>query len=406
MIAWLYSQGASSQAFDWSARDDQGRLQTGRSQAGGENQLRAQLRRRGLQALELRPVKLGRAKSVSTRELAQLTRQLAALLRAGLPLLQSLQIVARAQSHPGIVQRVEQVHADLQNGMALAAALRRQAPVFNDLYIALVEAGEASGRLDLLLERLALHLDKTEALARRVRTALLYPLVVLTVAVAVMAVIMVVVVPAFENVFASFGAQLPWATQWVIGSSRWLVQWGPWLLLAVAGLAAAMVPLWRRNPDFARRLDDALLATPVWGRLLQQAAVARWSRTLATLLAAGLPLAEALQSVRGACGHLAHAQATARVREEVLRGSSLRAALMQSALFPPMLQQMCAIGEESGTLDHLLEKVADFQEADLDEQLGHLSGLLEPATIVLLGLIVGALVLALYLPVFQMGQIV
>ena len=240
MIAWWPGQPEASQAFDWSARDAQGRLQTGRSQAGGENQLRAQLRRRGLQALELRPVKLGRARSVSTRELAQLTRQLAALLRAGLPLLQSLQIVARAQSHPGIVQRVEQVHADLQNGMALAVALRRQAPVFNDLYIALVEAGEASGRLDLLLERLALHLDKTEALARRVRTALLYPLVVLTVAVAVMAVIMVVVVPAFENVFASFGAQLPWATQWVIGSSRWLVQWGPWLLLAAAALAAAI----------------------------------------------------------------------------------------------------------------------------------------------------------------------
>jgi type IV pilus assembly protein PilC len=167
-----------------------------------------------------------------------------------------------------------------------------------------------------------------------------------------------------------------------------------------------MVQLWRRHPAFARRVDDALLAAPVWGQLLRQAAVARWSRTLATLLAAGLPLAEALQSVRGACGHPAYAQVTERLREEVLRGSSLRAALMQSPLFPPMLQQMSAIGEESGTLDHLLEKVADFQEADLDEQLGHLSGLLEPATIVLLGLIVGALVLALYLPVFQMGQIV
>jgi type IV pilus assembly protein PilC len=388
-------------SFDWQARDAQGQLQRGRSRAWGENQLRALLRRRGLRSLELRAVHAARIRAVRSDDVAQLTRQLAALLRAGLPLLQALQLLARSQTHSGVVDLLERLHADLENGMTLAAALRRQGAVFGPLYIALIEAGEASGRLDVLLERLAAHLDKSAALARRVRTALFYPAVVLAVALGVLAVIMVAVVPTFENVFASFGADLPWATQQLISLSRWSIQWGP----AVLALALAGAVLWQRGwrPRWAARLDDAL---PLWGPLLRQAAVARWARTLATLLAAGLPLTEALHWVRGACGHQAYAQATLRVREQVARGNSLRLAMSRQSLFGPLLQQMAAIGEESGTLDELLQRAADFEEAQLDERIAYGSGLIEPATVVLLGLLIGAVVLALYLPIFQMGQIV
>ena len=391
-------------SFDWQARDAQGQLQRGRSRAWGENQLRALLSRRGLRGLELREVKVARIRPVRASDVAQLTRQLAALLRAGLPLLQALQLLASSQTHSGVIDLLERLHADLENGMTLAAALRRQGTVFGTLYIALVEAGEASGRLDVLLERLAAHLDKSAALTRRVRSAMFYPGVVLAVALGVLAIIMVVVVPTFENVFASFGADLPWATQQLIAISRWSTQWGP----AVLALALVGAVLWQRGwrPGWARRLDDALLGLPLWGPLLRQSAVARWARTLATLLAAGLPLTEALHWVRGACGHPAYARATLRVREQVARGSSLRLAMSREALFGPLLKQMAAIGEESGTLDELLQRAADFEETQLDERIAYWSGLLEPATVVLLGLLIGSVVLALYLPIFQMGQIV
>lgn len=397
---------AGERWFDWSARDQQGRMQRGRSRAGGENQLRALLRRRGLGAIELQAVQAARMRPVRARQVAQLTRQLAALLRAGLPLLQALQMLSRTQTHSGVVHLLERLHVDLENGMSLTAALARQGSVFGALYVALIEAGEASGRLDVMLERLADHLEKTQALARRVRAALFYPAVVLTVALLVLVVIMVAVVPAFEKVFASFGAQLPWATQWVIDVSRSFVRWGPFLLAGLLALSIVLARAWRRSPAFVRWVDDALLALPVWGALLRQAAVARWSRTLATLLSAGLPLTDALNSVRGACGHPAYAQATLRVRDEVVRGSSLRLAMAPSPLFSPLLAQMCAIGEESGTLEHLLQKVADFEEAELDERIGYWSGLIEPVTVLVLGVMIGALVLALYLPIFQMGQIV
>lgn len=393
-------------SFDWTGRDAQGRLQRGRTQAGGQNQLRALLRRRGLHPVAVQQVKAQRARKPSAAEIVRFTRQLAALLRAGLPLLESLQMIARTQVRGAVWTLAGQIHADLQNGLSFSDALRRRGEVFGGLYVSLVGAGEVSGRLDLMLERICVHLEKTEALARRVRSALTYPAVVLSVAVAVLGVIMVAVVPAFETVFASFGAELPWATQWVIGTSRWLVQTAPWLLGAALSLVLMLAWAWRRSPAFVHWVDEVCLALPLWGSLLHGAAVARWSRTLATLLAAGLPLAQALQSVREVCGHRRYAQATERVCDEILRGSSLHAALSQEAVFPMLLQQMSAVGEESGTLDHLLEKVADFQDAELEERMQRLSNLIEPATVLLLGLVVGALVLSLYLPVFQMGQIV
>ena len=396
----------AEQTFDWSARDADGRLLRGRGRASGQNAMRALLRRQGLRPLTLDPVVAQRLRGLSRSELASLTRQLAVLLGAGLPLLQALQMLARSQAQPAVQQLLEQLHADLEQGLSLAAAMRRARPIFSERYLALVEAGELSGRLEQLLERLARHLEQTEALARQLRAALLYPAVVLAVAAAVLVLIMVAVVPAFENTFASFGAQLPWATQGVIAISRWLMQWGPAALLALLALGLAARQAWLRSPQLVQRVDAAVLELPMWGSLLRQAAQVRWSRTLATLLGAGLPLADALQAVRGASGYLAYARATQQVREEVLRGSSLHAALLPSSLFSPLLQQMCAVGEAAGTLEQLLEKSADFQESELTERLAQLTRLIEPATIVIMGLLVGGLVMALYLPVFQMGQIV
>jgi type IV pilus assembly protein PilC len=396
----------SEQTFDWSARDADGRLQRGRSRASGENALRALLRRQGLRPLNVQLVERRRLRKLSRGDLANLTRQLAVLLGAGLPLLQALQMLSRSQAQPAVQQLLAQLHADLEQGLSLAAAMRRQRPIFSERYLALVEAGELSGRLEQLLERLARHLEQTEALTRQLRAALLYPAVVLAVAAAVLTLIMVTVVPAFESTFASFGAPLPWATQWVIAGSRWLLQWGPALLLGLLVLGLAARQAWARSPQLVQRLDAAVLELPLWGAMLRQAAQVRWSRTLATLLGAGLPLAEALQAVRGASGYLAYAQATQQVRDEVLRGSSLHAALAPSLLFSPLLRQMCAVGEAAGTLEQLLEKAAEFQESELAERLERLTRLIEPATIVVMGMLVGGLVLALYLPVFQMGQIV
>lgn len=395
-----------SLTFDWSAHDARGRLLRGRSQASGENALRAVLRRQGLRPLALEAVALRRLRTLGRRELASLTRQLAVLLGAGLPLLQGLHMLARSQTQPAVQQLLEHLHADLENGLSLAAAMRRQRPVFSERYLALVEAGELSGRLEQLLERLARHLEQTEALARQLRAALLYPAVVLAVAAGVLGLIMVAVVPAFENTFSSFGAQLPWATQWVIAASRWLMQWGPALLLVLLALGLGLRQAWARSAQLVQRVDAAVLELPLLGALLRQASQVRWSRTLATLLGAGLPLADALRAVRGASGYLAYAQATEQVRDEILRGGSLHAALASSRLFSPLLQQMCAVGEAAGTLEQMLEKTADFQESELAERLEQITGLIEPATIVIMGLLVGGLVMALYLPVFQMGQIV
>jgi type IV pilus assembly protein PilC len=381
-------------------------MQRGRSRASGENALRALLRRQGLRPLNVQLVERRRLRKLSRGDLANLTRQLAVLLGAGLPLLQALQMLSRSQAQPAVQQLLAQLHADLEQGLSLAAAMRRQRPIFSERYLALVEAGELSGRLEQLLERLARHLEQTEALTRQLRAALLYPAVVLAVAAAVLTLIMVTVVPAFESTFASFGAPLPWATQWVIAGSRWLLQWGPALLLGLLVLGLAARQAWARSPQLVQRLDAAVLELPLWGAMLRQAAQVRWSRTLATLLGAGLPLAEALQAVRGASGYLAYAQATQQVRDEVLRGSSLHAALAPSLLFSPLLRQMCAVGEAAGTLEQLLEKAAEFQESELAERLERLTRLIEPATIVVMGMLVGGLVLALYLPVFQMGQIV
>jgi type IV pilus assembly protein PilC len=316
-----------------------------------------------------------------------------------------LQIARKTMTHEALGNLLDQIRGDLEAGLALSAALRKHPRVFPPTYPHLVEAGEASGRLDVLLERLATDMEKAQALRSRVRAALMYPAVVLAVAALVLTVIMVAVVPSFEDVFASFGAELPLPTRWVMAISTRLMDQGPWLLLCGLALGAWWGRQWRRSEVMRRQVERVGLRLPVLGDLLHQAALARWSRTLSGLLSAGLPLVEAMGAARGAAGYFLYADACTRLQQELARGSSLHAALSQLQLFDPMVVQMCAVGEESGCLDRMLAKVAQFHEREVDDRVAAMSSLLEPALIVFLGVVIGGLVVALYLPIFQMGQI-
>lgn len=391
--------------YAWAARQAQGRLVQGRRQAGGVHHLRSQLRREGLTPVSVRPVPAARGPAIRPRDVVLFTRQLATLLRAGIALLQALQIVRDGLAHVALAELIDQLRQDLEAGLPLSAALRRHPKVFPGNYAHLVEAAEASGELDTLFERLASDLEKSQALQSRVRTALAYPAVVLSVALGVLVFLMVAVVPTFESVYAAFGSALPESTRLVLALSRGLLLAGPWLLLlgAIAGLWLSW--RWRQSETLRRAAERLLLRLPLLGAVLHQAALARWSRTLSGLLRAGLPLVEAMAAARGAAGTFAHADACRQVREELARGSSLRAALAGSGLFPVMVLQMCGVGEESGALAAMLGKLAEFYEREVDEQVARLSSVLEPALIVLLGGVVGVLLVALYLPIFQMGQV-
>lgn len=405
-FAWARLWGAPSgpRSHAWTARSTEGGLVRGHMLAGGENQVRAQLRRRGLTPLSVNAAPRQR-RAVRRRDLVTFTRQLATLLGAGMALLQCLRVMREALDHEGMTELIDQLLLDLEAGLSLSAALRKLPDIFPTLYVHMVEAGEASGQLDVLLERLATDLEKAQALQSKVRSAMMYPAVVLGVAVLVVSVVMVAVVPSFESVFASFGAELPAATRLVMALSRGLVEHGAWLLVLGLGLSAVLVQQWRRSESLRRRAESLVFRVPVLGALLHQAALARWCRTLSGLLSAGLPLVEAMGTARGAAGYFAYADASARLREQLAQGGSLHAAMTSTGLFPPVVLQMCAVGEESGALDQMLAKVAQAHEREVDDRVAGLSSLLEPLIILFLGLVIGGLVIALYLPIFQMGQI-
>lgn len=404
---WLsgWSAGQGQQRYDWTAKQSQGRLVQGQMTAGGLNQVRAQLRREGLVPVTVGKAPTQRRRAVKPSDVVLFTRQLATLLAAGIPLLQCLQIMRQGLLHSGMVELIAQLLVDLEAGQALSSTLRKQARIFPALYAHLVEAGEASGQLDVLLQRLAFDLEKSQALKSKVRSALIYPAVVLSVAVLVVAVVMVTVVPSFESVFASFGAELPAPTQLVMAISRGLVAHGWWLGLLGAASVVGLMRAWRHSEPLRRRAEQVMFRLPVLGALLHQAAVARWSRMLSGLLGAGLPLVEAMSAARGAAGYYCYADASARLRDELARGSSLHKGMAATGLFSPMVLQMCAVGEESGALDHMLAKIAESHEREVDDRVSGLSSLLEPLIILILGAVIGGLVIALYLPIFQMGHI-
>ncbi len=391
--------------FAWQGRDAHGRPVRGRLHAPEAGLARAQLRRQGVQQVRLQRLWFDRPPRARPADLSLMTRQLAALLRAGVPLLQALDMLLRSLNVAGLVAVLQEVRNDVASGTALHEALARHPAHFSGLYVSMVQAGAAAGILDTMVERLALTLEKNESLRSRVRSALVYPCVVMAVATAVLVLILVFVVPVFEEVFHSFGADLPWATQMVVALSESLSTSGP---LVAMGLLLALL-FWQRSPTVKRQIqgirDRWLLKLPLLGPLMGTAVVARWAQTLSALLAAGVPLTEALGPVAQACDHTVFARVTGQLQRQVAQGSRLSEGMAQSGRFPDMLVQLCATGEETGAMDSLLARAGGLMETEVDDQVNGLSSLLEPLIIVLLGGLIGGILVAMYLPIFRLGQV-
>lgn len=314
--------------------------------------------------------------------------------------------MGRGNANPSVTRLLNDIRNDVETGTSLSTAFRKYPLYFDNLYCNLIEAGEAAGILDQLLDRLAVYMEKTQAIKSKIKSALMYPISVVVVAFVVVAVIMIFVVPAFKQVFSSFGADLPAPTLIVIGMSEFFVAWW-WLIFGgIGGGLYFFFQAWQRNREMQKFMDRLLLKIPVFGALIDKSCIARWTRTLSTMFAAGVPLVEALDSVGGAAGNSVYEDATLKIQHEVSTGTSLTAAMTNVHLFPSMVLQMCAIGEESGSIDHMLGKAADFYEAEVDDMVAGLSSLMEPIIIVFLGTIVGGIVVAMYLPIFKLGQVV
>jgi type IV pilus assembly protein PilC len=338
--------------------------------------------------------------------MAIFTRQLATMMKAGVPLLQSFDIVGRGNPNPSVTRLLNDIRTDVETGTSLSTAFRKYPLYFDNLYCNLVEAGESAGILDQLLDRLAVYMEKTEAMKSKIKSALMYPISVLVVAFVVTAVIMIFVVPAFKEVFANFGADLPGPTLAVIAISEVFVKYW-WLIFGgIGGGFYFFMQAWRRNQKLQQFMDRLLLKMPIFGILVDKSCTARWTRTLSTMFAAGVPLVEALDSVGGAAGNWVYESATIKIQQEVSTGTALTTAMTNANLFPSMVLQMCAIGEESGSIDHMLGKAADFYESEVDDMVAGISSLMEPIIIVILGTVIGGIVVAMYLPIFKLGQVV
>lgn len=407
----------STRSFRWEGLDRHGRPQRGLLQATDETQARTQLRRQGLRVARLRadvqphaptdtgprPLAKGR---ISDKQIALFTRQLATMLQAGLPLLQALDIAIRGSGQGAMAGLLTSVRQSVSRGDSLHVALAQHPRHFDALFCNLVRAAEQGGLLDTMLERIALYREKSLALKGKVRAALAYPCAVVLVAIVVTVVIMLWVVPAFEQMFQQFGAELPLATRMVMSTARLLGQYGHLLLLSGIALAVLARQAWLRYPPMRRAAQRLSLSLPLFGPLLRQAALARWSRTFGALFGAGIALVEALETVAGAAGNVVYAQASLAVRDAVRNGASLHTAMQASGVFPDLAIQMTAVGEEAGALDAMLGKIAELNEREVDDAVAALTSLMEPVIMAVLGVVIGGLVVAMYLPVFRMGALV
>lgn len=396
--------------YAWEGTDRAGKRVRGEMSAPNEAFVRAGLRRQGVNPLRVkrkgRPLFATRNARISTKDIAVFSRQLATMISAGIPLVQAFEIIGRGNANRAVQDLVLEVKSDVEAGGRLAAALGRHPQHFSALFVNLVAAGEHAGVLEDILIKVATYLEKTEALKSKVRSALFYPTAVIAVAFIITSILLVYVIPQFEDLFKGFGADLPALTLMVIGLSNWFQ--GNWYLV-VGGLVAAVVGVLqgrRRSPAFAALTDRLLLRLPVIGDILHKSAVARFARTLSTMFAAGTPLVEAMVSVAGATGNIVYQDAVMKMRDDVATGTQLQATMRQAALFPGMVVQMVAIGEESGSLDTMLGKIADWYEQEVDDAVSSLTSLLEPIIMVVLGVLIGGLVVAMYLPIFKMGQVV
>jgi type IV pilus assembly protein PilC len=392
--------------FQWEGRDKSGRTVKGEMRAGGESVVAASLRRRGILATKIKKQTLKRGKRITGKDLALFTRQLSTMLRAGVPLLQCFDIVGRGAANPALGRLLADIRSDVETGTSLNQAFRKYPLYFDALFCNLVAAGEQAGILETLLDRLATYQEKTIAIKAKIKKALFYPIMIVFVAILVTAIIMVFVIPSFKSVFSSFGADLPAPTLIVIAMSDFFVKYWWALLFGTLGAGYFLYQSWRRSPRVQVAVDRLLLRPPVIGPLLQKAAIARWTRTLSTTFAAGVPLVEALDSVGPAAGNAVYKEATRQIQSEVNIGTTLAQAMQNSGVFPNMAVQMTSIGEEAGALDSMLNKVADYFEREVDDTVDALSSMLEPMIMVVLGVIIGSIVVAIYLPIFKLGQVV
>lgn len=392
--------------FEWVGKDRQGRIVQGELRAAGEATAQNTLRRQGILVTKIKKRKMSSGKKIKPKDIALFTRQMATMMKAGVPLLQSFDIVGRGNPNPSVTRLLNEIRQDVETGTSLSIAFRRHPMYFDDLYCNLVEAGESAGILESLLDRLATYMEKTEAIKSKIKSALMYPISVIIVAFVVVTLIMLFVIPAFKEVFSSFGADLPAPTMFVIGMSEFFTTYW-WLIFGILGGGIYFfLQAWKRSPKVQVFMDRALLKLPVFGALIDKSCIARWTRTLSTMFAAGVPLVEALDSVGGASGNIIYKEATDKIQKSVSIGTSLAVAMTDANVFPSMVLQMCAIGEESGAIDHMLGKAADFYEAEVDEMAAGLSSLMEPIIIVFLGTIIGGIVVSMYLPIFKLGQVV
>ncbi len=392
--------------YTWQGKDRSNRPGTGEIRAIDAPTAKMQLRRQGITIAQLKKKPAPRARRISEKDLCVFTRQLATMMKAGVPLLQSFDIVARGHANPSVSRLLLDIRADVETGTSLSQAFRRYPQYFDKLFCNLVGAGEQAGILEDLLARLATYKEKTLALKGKIKSAMVYPAAVLAVAVIVTAVIMIWVVPSFKNVFESFGAELPLPTLLVIWlSDRFVEYWAVVFGSAAVG-TVLFVRSWKRAPAMQAATDRLMLRLPVFGAVIRKAVIARWTRTLATMFSAGVPLVESLESVGGASGNAVYHEATQRIASAVSSGTSLTVAMQQTQVFPPMVTQMAAIGEESGSLDEMLRKVAEFYEEEVDAAVASLSSLMEPVIMVILGVLIGGLVVAMYLPIFKLGSVI
>jgi len=392
--------------FEWEGKDKNGKSVRGEMRAGGEAMVSASLRRQGVMVNKVKKRRMSGGKAIKQKDIAVFTRQLSTMMKAGVPLIQSFDIVARGSTNAKMTRLLTDIRSDVETGTSLSAAFRKHPLYFDALYCNLVEAGEAGGILETLLDRLAIYQEKTMAIKNKIKSALIYPIAVITVAFIVLAVIMIFVIPAFEDVFKNFGADLPAPTLVVIAISKIFVKY--WYLIFGIGGGGIyfFMQTWKRSIKMQKYMDRLLLKVPVFGDLVFKSSVARWTRTLSTMFAAGVPLVEALDSVGGASGNAVFAEATEKIQKDVSTGSALTTSMQATGVFPVMVLQMCAIGEESGSLDAMLGKAAEFYEDEVDEAVKGLSSLMEPFIIVILGTLIGGIVVLMYLPIFKLGQVV
>jgi len=397
------------EVFLWEGKDKRGKVLKGERSARNQTLIRAELRKQGITPSRVRkkpkPLFGGAGKSISARDIAVFTRQLATMLNAGIPLVQAFGIIAAAAENPRLQKLINTIRIDVESGATLSESLAKHPAYFDELYVNLVDSGESAGVLDQVLDSIATYKERIESIKGKIKKALFYPATVVGVAIAVTTILLVVVIPQFESIFQSFGGDLPAFTRLIVDISESLQRIGWLYLIIIIAAIVGIIQLKKRSKPFAHFLDRASLKIPIIGSVLEKSALSRFARTLATTFAAGVPLVDALKTVAGATGNVVYGDATLQIRDDVATGHQLQLAMQQTGLFPPMVVQMTAIGEEAGSLDAMLLKVADFYEEEVNNTVDALSSLLEPFIIILIGTIVGAIVVAMYLPIFKMAAV-